>query len=324
MRVKLVDIVFGAGTQVRAAINDQLVTDYAERMAEGVVFPAIVLFHDGNAHYLADGFHRFLAAQRNQFPDIDSDVHAGTKEDALWFALGANRANGQRMTLLDKQHAVAIALNTWPNKMQREIAEQVGCHPSLVSEVYRKSTGSEPVLRGRALQTKEKRDRVRDLIAGSNMGAESIAREAKVSRTLVTDVRVEMGLSRVSTKPVDVLARRERMRDMAADGYTSRQIASEIGLDVSTVGRIAKEHGIDVPADRVVGKTTKKHDSNRIVQRMVMDAENLCADVNLIQFADLDRSQIAHWVQSLNESRDQLGGFIRRLMKEHKNHGEAA
>lgn len=322
-RISLDAIVFDAGTQIRAAINEATVTEYAERMTEGVQFPPIVLFHDGNQHYLADGFHRLMAAKRNQFRDIEAEIHAGTTQDALWFALGANKANGQRLTEADKQHAVRLALTAWPDKMQREIAQQVGCHQSLVSEVYRKTTVSEPVLRGRALMTERKKDAVRALISSGSLGAEQIAKEAKVSRSLVTDVRAEMGLSRLDKSKAAVADRRARMREMAAEGYSSRQIAAELGLSENGCRETLKREGIAVPADMVTGNT-KRHDSNRIVERMVMDAEHLCADVNLIEFSDLDLTQLATWLDSLNQSRNALGMFIRRLMKEQQKHGEAA
>jgi hypothetical protein len=133
MRVRLDQIAFDAGTQIRAAIDQQVVSDYADAMTSGATFPPIVLFHDGNQHYLADGFHRFMAAQRNQFRDIDADVRPGTKEDALWFALGANRVHGVRMTYADKRHAVALAFVTWPGRSATQIAEQLGVSQSFVS-----------------------------------------------------------------------------------------------------------------------------------------------------------------------------------------------
>lgn len=126
-RVALTSIAFSEGTQVRASIDVGLVGEYAEAMADGAVFPPIVVFHDGNRYYLADGFHRFLAAQRFEARDIAADVRAGTKADALWFALGANRKNGKRLSETDKRHAIVLALQTWPDKSQNQIAEQVGC-----------------------------------------------------------------------------------------------------------------------------------------------------------------------------------------------------
>lgn len=314
-RIALSHIVFDAGTQIRAAINDATVTDYAEQMTDGVVFPPIVLFHDGSAYYLADGFHRALAAQRNQFKDIDADVQPGTKADALWFALGANRANGQRLTAVDKEHAVAIALREWPGKMQREIAQQVGCHPSLVSKVYQKTTSSEPVLRGRALLTQTKRDAVKELIAAGGLDSEQIAMRAKVSRSLVSGVRAELGMPHLDRSRNAIIDRRDRMRVLAAAGHTSRQIAAEVGLSEQGCRATMRNEGIDVPADRITGKL-HRHNATRIVETIVMDAENLTSDVNLIEFSDLSAECLQRWIDSLIASHKSLASFIRRLKKE--------
>lgn len=329
-RIRLEHIAFDAGTQIREAISEQVVTDYAERMADGVEFPPVVLFADGCCrtdgsviYYLADGFHRVQASVRNQFVDIPAEVRAGTKDDALWFALGANRSNGHRMTEGDKKHAIAIALTQWPERMQREIAEQIGCHPSLVSVVSTKLSGSEPVLRGRALATHNKKQVVRELIAMGGSDAASIAQTARVSRTLVSEVRAEMGLSRIDRSKEAVAKRRDRMREMASEGFTSRQIAAELGLSDEGCRSILREEGITIPADAVTGKTLR-HDATRIVEHIVMDAENLTADVHLIDFSALDRAQIADWLDSLTQSRAKLGAFIKRLTQEQKQHGEAA
>lgn len=138
-RIALTAIAFDAGTQIREAINEQVVADYAERMTEGVEFPPVVLFADGCCrtdgsviYYLADGFHRVQAATRIGCVDITATVKAGTKKDALWFALGANKANGHRMTAGDKRHAIVLALQTWPERSGREIAAQVGCSHTYV------------------------------------------------------------------------------------------------------------------------------------------------------------------------------------------------
>ena len=54
-------------------------------------------------------------------------MYHGTREDALWFALGANRAHGQRLTGADKRHAIELAYRAWPDLSQRRIAAHVGC-----------------------------------------------------------------------------------------------------------------------------------------------------------------------------------------------------
>ena len=123
------------GTQSRAALSDETVSDYAEAMQLGAEFPPIVVFHDGSAHWLADGFHRVFAAIRNGADSISAIVRQGAREDALWFALGANRENGIRPTRGDVRHAVELALRTWPKKTQREIAAQVGCSLGSVATI---------------------------------------------------------------------------------------------------------------------------------------------------------------------------------------------
>ncbi len=141
-RIALNLIAFDAGTQIREAISEPVVAEYAERMAEGAQFPPVVVYADGCCrpdgsviYYLADGFHRMQAATRNQFVDIDAEVRPGTREDALWFAIGANKENGHRMTAGDKRHAIVLALATWPDRSGRLIAEQLGCGLSYLQRV---------------------------------------------------------------------------------------------------------------------------------------------------------------------------------------------
>ena len=336
--VRLDAIVFDAGTQIRTAINEQVVAEYAELMDEGVQFPPIVLFHDGSANYLADGFHRFLAAQRNEFRDIEADVHAGTKQDALWFALGANKANGQRLTESDKKHAVLMALQEWPDKSAQVIAEQLGCSHVYVSRIRSQVLGSQlleskvvgkdgklyPAVRGTNDATQQRRDMRREQIAAlvkDGKSSRDIIKDLKIRPEDVAAVRREMGVG-IDNSKAAIAQRRQRVRDMAEQGYSTRQIAASVGISENRVGDVARTEGIDIPADRAVGRT-KRHDSNRIVAQIVADAENLIEGVGLVEFAALDRAQLEEWLTSLNASRDKFGAFIRRLNKEHQR-GQAA
>jgi hypothetical protein len=63
------------------------------------------------------------------------------KEDALWFALGANRTNGKNMTPADKKHAIQLALKVWPERSVSQIAEQIGVNRRYADEV-RKQVGA--------------------------------------------------------------------------------------------------------------------------------------------------------------------------------------
>lgn len=98
------------GTQPRAQINLFTVGDYAEEMRAGVRFPDVVLFFDGSDYWLADGFHRVLAAIQAGLKEINADVKQGTLQDAQWHSYSANSTHGLRRTNDDKKRAVESAL----------------------------------------------------------------------------------------------------------------------------------------------------------------------------------------------------------------------
>ncbi|HEY0946937.1 MAG TPA: ParB/RepB/Spo0J family partition protein [Opitutaceae bacterium] len=110
------------GTQTRAATNEDAIESYAEAMTDGVEFPPITVFFDGATYWLADGFHRYLAAKRNGLPAIRAEVQPGGRVEALRFALGANATNGVHRTNADKRNAVEIALEEWSDMANPVIA----------------------------------------------------------------------------------------------------------------------------------------------------------------------------------------------------------
>lgn len=124
-----------AGTQVRAGINQQTVNRYAERMVDGETFPPVIVFFDGTEYHLADGFHRVESALACGFTTIDADVRAGSRQDAVWYALGANGRHGLPMTREDTRNAIALALREFCDRSNREIARQIGCTDKTVAVV---------------------------------------------------------------------------------------------------------------------------------------------------------------------------------------------
>jgi|GEM_PF-373509 Predicted transcriptional regulators len=122
-KITLDQIDIHGGTQTRVKTNEEAIESYAEEMNNGTVFPPITLFFDGATYWLADGFHRYLAAKRIGLPAIDAEVKAGGRIDALKHALGANATNGVYRTNADKRNAAAIALEEWPGLANTVIAE---------------------------------------------------------------------------------------------------------------------------------------------------------------------------------------------------------
>ncbi len=77
------------------------------------------------------------------------------------------------------------------------------------------------------------------------------------------------------------------------------------------------EASTDPDADPVpVSSRSVRERSNRIVSSVAYDAKMLTARVDLVDFSALDRDEIPAWVESLEEARRALGGFIRRLRQE--------
>ena len=128
-------LVTDGGTRVRSVIDDDLVLEYSQAFEDGARFPPVVVFRAGGVDLLSDGFHRVLAFRKVGRTEVEADVYSGGVEDALWFALGANRAHGSRLTRADKRHAVELAYRSWPDISQARIAAHVGCTHQYVSKV---------------------------------------------------------------------------------------------------------------------------------------------------------------------------------------------
>jgi hypothetical protein len=133
----LAAIQIDGGTQSRANVNDQVVSEYAEAIKAGATFPPIVVFYDGKKHWLADGFHRFHAYQKAGKAKVAADVRQGTRRDAILHSVGANETHGLRRTRDDKRRAVLTLLNDaeWGKWTDREIARRCAVSPQTVANV---------------------------------------------------------------------------------------------------------------------------------------------------------------------------------------------
>src|SRR5690348_12642660 len=84
------------GTQVREKLDETVVEEYAERMTAGDLFPPVVVIHDGEHYWLADGFHRLRARVKLEKETIDCRVFEGSCRDAILVAVKANSTHGLR------------------------------------------------------------------------------------------------------------------------------------------------------------------------------------------------------------------------------------
>lgn len=136
-QVQISDIRIDGGTQSRASINPQIVSDYAEAIKAGDVFPPVVVFFDGADYWLADGFHRYEAHASAGSDALRVDLRQGTRRDAVLFSVGANALHGLRRTNDDKRRAVLTLLNDaeWQKWPQTKIAHACGVSQQFVSKV---------------------------------------------------------------------------------------------------------------------------------------------------------------------------------------------
>lgn len=98
-------------TQHRSAISGDMITEYAALMKEGVIFPPIRVWWDGQQYWLADGFHRLAAAERSGLTEIMCEVRNGTQSDAQWDSYAANTSHGLRWTVAETQRVIQLALS---------------------------------------------------------------------------------------------------------------------------------------------------------------------------------------------------------------------
>jgi hypothetical protein len=96
-----------------------------------------VVFFDGAEYWLADGFHRIIAAETLGLVEIAADVRPGGRRDAILYAVGANAAHGLKRTNRDKRNAVMVLLKDpeWDQWSDREIARRCAVSDRFVNGV---------------------------------------------------------------------------------------------------------------------------------------------------------------------------------------------
>jgi hypothetical protein len=140
MKLKIDSIKIDIDLQQREDLyHPPTVQRYSELMSEGVEFPPVIVFDDGNHLYLADGFQRVHAALKAGFTEIMADVRKGAQREALLFSTSANAAHGLQPTNADKRKSVMVLLvdPEWSAWSDRKIAKHIGVGNKLVSTVRR-------------------------------------------------------------------------------------------------------------------------------------------------------------------------------------------
>ncbi len=125
------------GTQARVKLDEEAVQEYADALAEGAELPPIEAVFDGASYWPWDGFHRYHAHRNAGAATIRCNVRRGTREDAQWRAIGANREpRAVRRTNADKANSVRMALGhpNGPGLSDGAIAEHCGTDRKTVAK----------------------------------------------------------------------------------------------------------------------------------------------------------------------------------------------
>ena len=128
-------IIVDEGLQCRASVDNDTVADYVERMKAGDKFPPLVAFEDDGACLLVDGRHRHAAALKAGLTEFPVEIHQGSRDDALRYALQANATHGLPRTNRDKRRAVELALREFGEASNRVIAEMCRVSHVFVAKV---------------------------------------------------------------------------------------------------------------------------------------------------------------------------------------------
>lgn len=97
-------------TQVRVSLNQLVVTQYAQLMAEGTEFPPIRVWFDEVHYWLSDGFHRVAAAESSGIAHLNAEVLRGTLSAARWDSYRSNATHGLRRTRADIEFLISRAI----------------------------------------------------------------------------------------------------------------------------------------------------------------------------------------------------------------------
>ena len=147
---------FDGGTQPREKLDAETLDDYVLRMKpgedaqrrprvldpEGQTWPALMVFFDGEHHWLADGFHRAQAAAQANISTFQARIQRGSLRDAIEYSLGVNATHGKRRTNADKRRVVERALtdSEWALHSDNKIASMCKVSQPFVSKVRKALT----------------------------------------------------------------------------------------------------------------------------------------------------------------------------------------
>lgn len=147
------------GTQHRAALDENAISEYAQAMTDDQWDwrrGALKVCYDGQAYWLVGGFHRIEAAKRAGVGIITCIVTPGTRRDAVLASLQENNDHGVRLDAVGRRNKVLTLLQDkeWAQWSNYEIAQRCGVSEITVRRVRASLTTTPVVVTDRTYVTK--------------------------------------------------------------------------------------------------------------------------------------------------------------------------
>jgi hypothetical protein len=138
--ILLSDLVMSPGMQLRAAIEQQTVDDYATALEAGDEFPPIEAIRMCGRLIVVDGWHRYFAHLSCKLATIRVHILEGLGEaEAFYLAIVANRSHGHPRSAKDKRNVARSMLNNpaYACLSTRELQKLTGISHNLFATVRR-------------------------------------------------------------------------------------------------------------------------------------------------------------------------------------------
>src|SRR3990170_3200950 len=130
----LSSIELDAAVNIRDQLDEETIQWYMEIFDQ---LPPVVAYQWNGRLLLADGFHRYAAAERLGKREIEVEIREGTQEDAWVYAAIANFRHGRNLSLLERDRAIERVATFRPDWTQVRIAEEFGIAKSTVQNAIR-------------------------------------------------------------------------------------------------------------------------------------------------------------------------------------------
>jgi len=86
--------------------------------------------------------------------------------------------------------------------------------------------------------------------------------------------------------------------ELAAQGFTSPQIAKTVGMTEEGLRAAARKKGITFPADKL---TTGRIDPLYVIEQIVLGLEVTQSSLDLVSFEDVTPQQASEWLERLTD-----------------------